>query len=83
MTPESWITLFILSMTAAFTPGPNNALVASSGVNFGYRRSLPHILGISLGYGAMIFIVAVFTLIGGGSSRRPCSLTMRHDKRAR
>lgn len=60
MAAESLITLIILSITAAFTPGPNNALVASSGVNFGYRRSLPHILGISFGFAGMIFIVGLF-----------------------
>lgn len=57
---DSLITLTILAMTAAFTPGPNNALVASSGVNFGYRRTLPHILGIAFGFAAMIFIVGLF-----------------------
>ncbi len=60
MTSDSLITLAILAMTAAFTPGPNNALVASSGVNFGYRRTLPHILGIAFGFAAMIFIVGLF-----------------------
>lgn len=60
MTADSLITLAILAMTAAFTPGPNNALVASSGVNFGYRRTLPHILGIAFGFAAMIFIVGLF-----------------------
>ena len=36
---ESFIALCILSFTAAFTTGPNNALVAASGANFGFRRS--------------------------------------------
>lgn len=31
------------------TPGPNNVMLATSGANFGYRRSFPHILGISFG----------------------------------
>ena len=60
MPTDSLITLTILAATAAFTPGPNNALVASSGVNFGYRRSLPHIMGIAFGFSAMIFIVGLF-----------------------
>jgi len=46
-------------MTFAFvtcvTPGPNNTLLLVSGANFGFRRTVPHMLGISLGMAAMIF----------------------------
>ena len=38
---------FVMSVT----PGPNNMMLLASGVNFGLRRSLPHLLGISLGFG--------------------------------
>lgn len=38
------------------TPGPNNLLLATSGVNFGFRRTLPMSLGISLGAGLQCFI---------------------------
>lgn len=31
------------------TPGPNNVMLAASGANFGYRRTFPHLLGISVG----------------------------------
>lgn len=48
---------FLVSM--GFTPGPNNILVASSGVNFGFRATIPHILGISLGYPAMLLLVGL------------------------
>ncbi len=48
---------FLCSM--GFTPGPNNILVASSGVNFGFRRTLPHIMGITLGYPLMLLLVGV------------------------
>ena len=57
---ESFIALCILSFTAAFIPGPNNALVAASGANFGFRRTFPHVLGISLGFSVMIFVVGLF-----------------------
>ncbi len=57
---EYFIALCILSFTAAFTPGPNNTLVPASGANFGFRRTLPHVLGISLGFPVMIFIVGLF-----------------------
>ncbi len=48
---------FALAMSA--TPGPNNAMVAASAVNFGLRRSLPHILGISLGFPVMLLLVGL------------------------
>jgi len=48
---------FLTSM--GFTPGPNNILVASSGVNFGFRRTIPHILGIAFGFPIMLFVVGV------------------------
>lgn len=60
MTGENLFLLFTLAMVSAWTPGPNNALVASSGANFGLRRSLPHILGIGIGFPFMIFIVGFF-----------------------
>ncbi len=33
--------------TMSVTPGPNNIMLTASGVNFGFRRTLPHMLGIS------------------------------------
>ena len=48
---------FMTSM--GITPGPNNILVASSGVNFGFRATIPHILGITVGYPLMLFIVGI------------------------
>jgi threonine/homoserine/homoserine lactone efflux protein len=41
------------------TPGPNNILVASSGVNFGFRATIPHILGVTLGYPFMLLVVGL------------------------
>jgi threonine/homoserine/homoserine lactone efflux protein len=48
---------FMTSM--GITPGPNNVLVASSGVNFGFRATVPHILGITIGYPVMLLIVGL------------------------
>jgi threonine/homoserine/homoserine lactone efflux protein len=48
---------FMTSM--GITPGPNNILVASSGVNFGFRATIPHVLGITIGYPLMLFIVGI------------------------
>lgn len=55
----------ILAALAAFafvssiTPGPNNLMLMASGANFGFRRSVPHMLGISLGFVLMVFLVGV------------------------
>jgi threonine/homoserine/homoserine lactone efflux protein len=45
--------------TMGFTPGPNNILVASSGVNFGFRATIPHILGVTVGYPVMLLLVGI------------------------
>jgi len=46
--------LFLFVITAAFTPGPNNIMIMSSGLNFGIRPSLPHMLGICFGVPTLI-----------------------------
>lgn len=56
---------FALAMSA--TPGPNNAMVAASGANFGIARTLPHILGVSIGFPAMFAAIA----FGLGGVLRP------------
>jgi threonine/homoserine/homoserine lactone efflux protein len=47
---------FATSMSA--TPGPNNAMLASSGSLWGFRRTIPHMLGIAIGFGFMLLAVA-------------------------
>lgn len=46
------LALFAAVMT--LTPGPNVVLVTASGANFGFRRTIPQMLGITLGFGAMV-----------------------------
>ena len=41
------------------TPGPNNLMLLASGTHFGWRRSLPHLLGISFGFGVMLVLVGL------------------------
>ena len=48
-----WPTILSFSsfaFVAAFTPGPNNIMLAASGANFGFRATLPHIIGICVGF---------------------------------
>lgn len=47
------------SAAMAGTPGPNNMMVLTSGVNFGFRRSVPHMLGIAIGFGVMNGLVGL------------------------
>lgn len=48
---------FAVAMSA--TPGPNNALAAASAANFGIRRTVPQMLGVALGFPAMLVLVAL------------------------
>lgn len=45
--------LCLFALVTSITPGPNNTMMLASGVNFGFTRSLPHIAGISIGFGVM------------------------------
>ena len=47
------------AFVTSVSPGPGNLLLLASGVNFGFRRSLPLILGISLGFLTMVFLVGM------------------------
>ncbi len=47
------------AFVSSITPGPNNLMLLASGTNFGWRRSLPHLLGISLGFGVMLVLVGL------------------------
>ena len=45
------------ALAATITPGPNNVMVMASGMNFGYWRTVPHMLGISVGFPLMLVAV--------------------------
>lgn len=49
--------LLLFTASASFTPGPNNIMIMSSGLNFGVRRSLPHLCGICVGVAVMLIAV--------------------------
>lgn len=51
------LSLFAISMS--ITPGPNNVMLTASGVNFGFRRTLPHMLGIAFGFPAMVLAIGL------------------------
>ena len=47
------------AFVSSITPGPNNLMLMASGVNFGIRRTVPHMLGVSIGFALMIVMVGV------------------------
>jgi threonine/homoserine/homoserine lactone efflux protein len=57
------------SFIMAITPGPNNVMLTASGANFGFRRTVPHILGVSTG--CAIQLVAVCGGLGALFTRWP------------
>ena len=53
------IALATFCFVSSITPGPNNMMLLASGANFGFRRTVPHLLGVSLGFAAMVFAVGM------------------------
>jgi threonine/homoserine/homoserine lactone efflux protein len=53
------LALIVFAFVASITPGPNNLMLLASGVNYGFRRSIPHMLGICIGFMLMIFVVFI------------------------
>jgi threonine/homoserine/homoserine lactone efflux protein len=59
MTTELLLALLGFAFVTSVTPGPNNMMLLASGVNFGFRRTVPHMLGISVGHSVMVFLVGL------------------------
>ena len=59
MSPEILSALLLFAFATSVTPGPNNLMLMASGANYGFRRTVPHMLGISLG---PLFMVVVLGL---------------------
>ena len=56
---EEVAALLVLAFASTWTPGPNNILLLSSGSRFGFRRTIPHALGVALGFPTMMFVLAL------------------------
>ena len=59
MTYEILLGLTVFALVSSLTPGPNNLMLMASGANFGFRRSIPHMLGVSLGFTLMVLLVGI------------------------
>ncbi|WP_167771865.1 LysE family translocator [Bradyrhizobium frederickii] len=57
---QSLLYAFLIFMVVMyFTPGPNNIMLLSSGLTYGFRRTIPHIVGIVLGFAFMVAAVGL------------------------
>lgn len=66
MSQQLVVAYILFASAAAFTPGPNNVMLMTSGLNYGFQRSLAHLAGVTIGYSVMLALVglglgAVFT----------------------
>jgi threonine/homoserine/homoserine lactone efflux protein len=59
MSQQLFIAFVIFAAVMYFTPGPNNVMLLSSGLTYGFRRTLPHIAGITIGVAFMIGAVGL------------------------
>ncbi len=59
MTPELLFALIAFAFVTSVTPGPNNIMLMTSGANFGFRRTVPHMLGVALGFVFMAVMVGL------------------------
>ena len=73
MTFELFAGLVLFALVSSITPGPNNLMLMASGANFGFKRTLPHLLGVERGF--TLLIVSVGTGIGNLLEVSPNSLT--------
>ncbi|CAA2138963.1 LysE family translocator [Hyphomicrobium sp. ghe19] len=53
------LSLVTFAFVSAMTPGPNNTMLLTSGVNFGFKRTRPHVWGVVIGFTIMILAVAL------------------------
>lgn len=56
------LALVTFAFVMTFTPGPNNIMLAASGVNFGFARTIPHMAGVSIGF--VVLVLACGTGLG-------------------
>lgn len=59
MSLEPILAYFVFAIVTSITPGPNNVMLAATGANVGVWRGLPHMFGISFGFGVMLFLLTV------------------------
>lgn len=56
---QTLLALAGFALATTWTPGPNNMMLAASGATFGWRPTLPHAMGVALGFPLMVFLIAL------------------------
>ncbi len=64
----------LFAFVSSITPGPNNLMLLASGMNFGFRASIPHMLGISSGF--LLMLLAVGFGLGEVFARHPLTYSV-------
>ena len=59
MEPQILLALTGFAFATTWTPGPNNMMLAASGATFGWRPTVPHAMGVALGFALMVFLIAL------------------------
>jgi threonine/homoserine/homoserine lactone efflux protein len=59
MSYQTLWTLCMFTVVTSITPGPNNLMLLSSGISFGFRKTVPHMLGICVGFSSMVVAVGL------------------------
>ncbi|MFN3318256.1 MAG: LysE family translocator [Allorhizobium sp.] len=59
MSADTLFALVLFAFATSITPGPNNMMLFASGVNFGFRRTIPHMLGIGAGFLSLLLGVGL------------------------
>ncbi|MEP0356065.1 MAG: LysE family translocator [Paraglaciecola sp.] len=59
MTYEILTALLLFTLASSVTPGPNNLMLMTSGANFGFKQTLPHLFGVNLGFTFMVILVGL------------------------
>lgn len=59
MSADLLAALALFAFVASITPGPNNMMLLASGVNYGFRRTIPHMLGIGFGFTFMLLMIGL------------------------
>lgn len=74
MTSEAFLALLVYAFVTSITPGPNKFMLLASGVNFGFVRTIPHMLGIGIGFLTLLLgvgfglgaVLSTFPMLHGG-----------------
>ncbi|NMP31164.1 LysE family translocator [Thalassotalea sp. M1531] len=59
MSYELFAALSVFAFVSSITPGPNNIMLMNSGANYGVRKTVPHALGVGIGFTLMIVLVGL------------------------